>query len=419
VRLAAASATDQGRVRSNNEDAFLIDDQRALFAVADGMGGHRGGEVASHTAIEALRASMANGTPLHDAITRANTAVLTRAAGDDELTGMGTTMTAVVAVGGRQLLVGHVGDSRAYLLHDGTLHRATDDHSLVEELVREGRLTPEQAEAHPQRAIVTRALGVDRDVDVDLYTLDVETGDRVVLCSDGLTTMVRERDIERLARAEQDPQRLAEALVSAANDAGGEDNITVVVIDVLEADPVVAHDPTALVAEQTVPVSRSAVVAPPDPPEPRAPRAKGSRGRTVRSAILVVLPLLLILGAATAALGWYARSSYFVGASGKEVVIYKGVPGGVLGWNPTVDRRTGIAVGSLPALDRDRVTTNGARGSLATADAYVGRLRAAADAVSTTTTTRPKRTTTTTRPKRTTTTTRPRVTGTTIAKVGP
>ena len=361
---------------------------------------------------------MANGTPLHDAITRANTAVLTRAAGDDELTGMGTTMTAVVAVGGRQLLIGHVGDSRAYLLHDGTLRRATDDHSLVEELVREGRLTPEQAEAHPQRAIVTRALGVDSEVEVDLYTLDVETGDRVVLCSDGLTTMVRERDIERLARAEQDPQRLAEALVGAANEAGGEDNITVIVIDVLEADPVVAHDPTALVAEQTVPVSRSAVVAPPDPPEPRVPRAKGSRGRTVRSAILVVLPLLLIVGAATAALGWYARSSYFVGASGSEVVIYKGVPGGVLGWNPTVDRRTGLVVASLPALDRDRVTTNGARGSLATAVAYVGRLRAAADAVaSTTTTTRPKRTTTTTRPRRTTTTTRPRVTVTT--KVGP
>jgi serine/threonine protein phosphatase PrpC len=145
VKLAAASATHQGLVRSNNEDAFLIDDQRALFAVADGMGGHRGGEVASRTAIEALRASVANGSPLHEAIERANAAVLSRAAGDDELTGMGTTLTAVTTVGGRQLLIGHVGDSRAYLLHDGDLHRATDDHSLVEELVREGRLTPEQA----------------------------------------------------------------------------------------------------------------------------------------------------------------------------------------------------------------------------------------------------------------------------------
>jgi serine/threonine protein phosphatase PrpC len=413
VKLAAASATDQGLVRSNNEDAFLIDDQRALFAVADGMGGHRGGEVASHTAIEALRAAIANGTPLHDAITRANTAVLTRAAGDDELTGMGTTMTAVIAVGGRQLLIGHVGDSRAYLLHEGTLRRATDDHSLVEELVRDGRLTPEQAEAHPQRAIVTRALGVDDDVDVDLYTLDVEAGDRVVLCSDGLTTMVRERDIERLARTETDPQRLAEALVNAANAAGGEDNVTIVVIDVLEIDPATVFDPSPPLADESPALSRSAVVAPPDPPEPPTPRAArlaGSRRRAVRSVILVLLPLLVIVGIATAALGWYARSSYFVGASGNEVVIYKGVPGGVLGWNPTVDKRTGVAVADLPALDRDRVQTNNARGSLATVQAYVGRLEAATTSTTTTTltttTTRPKRTTTTTKPKRVTTTTR-------------
>jgi serine/threonine protein phosphatase PrpC len=416
VRLAAASATDQGLVRGNNEDAFLIDDQRALFAVADGMGGHRGGEVASRTAIEALRAAIANGVPLHDAITRANAAVLTRAAGDDELTGMGTTITAVIAVGGRQLLIGHVGDSRAYLLHDGAMHRATDDHSLVEELVREGRLTPEQAESHPQRAIVTRALGVDDHVEVDLYTLDIETGDRVVLCSDGLTTMVRERDIERMARTETDPQRLAEALVRAANDAGGEDNTTVVVIDVLETDPVAAPDPTALLTEPVSAASRSAVVAPPDPPEPPAPkepRPKGTRRRAVRSLILVLLPLLLIVGAATAALGWYARGSYYVGAAGGEVVIYKGVPGGVLGWNPTVDQRTRVAVADLPALDRDRVQTNSSRGSLSTARAYVGRLEFAATSTtttSTTTTTRPKRTTTTTTKKST------RVTTSTIAK---
>jgi protein phosphatase len=220
MRLEAASATDQGKVRANNEDALLIDDQRALFAVADGMGGHRGGEVASHTAIEALRAAVANGVALHDAIEKANTAVLERAAGDDSLEGMGTTMTAAIALGGHQLLVGHVGDSRAYLLHDGALSRATEDHSLVEELVREGRLTPEQAESHPRRSVVTRALGMDA-VEVDLYTIDVEAGDRLILCSDGLNTMVRERDIERIARNEPDPQRLAEALVTAANAAGG------------------------------------------------------------------------------------------------------------------------------------------------------------------------------------------------------
>lgn len=417
MKLAAASATDQGLHRSNNEDAFLVDDQRALFAVADGMGGHRGGEVASQTAIEALRASVANGVPLHDAISGANTAVRARAAGDDELTGMGTTMTALIAIGGHQLLVGHVGDSRAYLLHDGTLRRATDDHSLVEELVREGRLTPEQAESHPQRAIVTRALGVDERVDVDLYTLDIEVGDRVVLCSDGLTTMVRERDIERLARTESDPQRLAEGLVAAANAAGGDDNITVVVVDVLEVDPSTAPDPTALLAAQAAP-SRSAVIAPPDPPEPRAPkppRPRGSRSRTVRAVVLVLLPLVLIVGAATVALGFYARGSYFVGASGTEVVIYKGVPGGVLGWKPTVDQRTGLDVAKLGALDRDRVQANSTRGSLGTTRSYVERLQVAATSTTTTsTTTTPttvkKATPTTVKKPATPTTRRPTVT---------
>jgi PPM family protein phosphatase len=419
MKLAAASATDQGLVRANNEDAFLIDDQRALFAVADGMGGHRGGEVASHTAIEALRAEIANGTAMEDAIIRANDAVIDRAEGDDELTGMGTTLTAILAVGGNRLLIGHVGDSRAYLLRAGNLERMTDDHSLVEELVREGRLTPEQAESHPQRAIVTRALGVTDEVDVDEYELDANLGDRIVLCSDGLTTMVRERDIERLARTEADPQHLAEALVAAANDAGGEDNTTVVVIDVLEVDDrVVDTDRATLRSEQAVPISRSTVVAPPDPPDPPVPRAErssGSRGRAVRATILVLLPLLLILGAATAALGWYARGSYYVGESDNEVVIYKGVPGGVLGWNPTVDQRTGVPVALLPALDRDRVETNSTRGSLATAQSYVVRLQFAATSTTTTTETT---TTTTTKPKRTTTTTKPRTT-TTAKAVAP
>jgi serine/threonine protein phosphatase PrpC len=419
MKLAAASATDQGLVRQNNEDSFLIDDQRALFAVADGMGGHRGGEVASRTAIEALRAAVANGFALHEAIGRANLAVLERAAGDTELSGMGTTLTAVVALGGHQILIGHVGDSRAYLLQDGSLHRATDDHSLVEEMVREGRLTPEQAESHPQRAIVTRALGVDEELAVDLYTLDVAERDRVVLCSDGLTTMVRERDIERMTRTEADPQRLADALVAAANAAGGEDNITVVVIDVLEVDAPRAPDPALLAtADEADEPSRSAVVAPPEPDEPtppREPRPAGARRRAVRGVVLVLLPLVLIVGAAAAALGWYARSSYYVGAAGDEVVIYKGVPGGVLGWNPTVDERTGLHVEDLSTLDRDRVMTNSSRGSLATAREYVQALENATTTTSTTTTTvrrtpTTRRTTPTTRKPRTATTV-PRKTG--------
>src|SRR4029079_16075222 len=152
--------------------------------------------------IEALRAAIAGGRGVQDAITSANDAVIERARGNQELTGMGTTLTALVVAGGRQLLIGHVGDSRAYLIHEGVLRRITDDHSLVEELVREGRLTSEQADSHPQRHVVTRGLGVDDEVEVDLYAIEVIVGDRVVICSDGLTTMVRERDIERIVRSE-------------------------------------------------------------------------------------------------------------------------------------------------------------------------------------------------------------------------
>jgi len=265
MKLATGSATDTGLVRGNNEDAFLVDGEHQLYAVADGMGGHRGGEVASRTAVEALRAAFAGGRGVEAAITSANDAVIERARGDSGLTGMGTTLTALTVKGGRQLLIGHVGDSRAYMIHDGAIRRITEDHSLVEELVREGRLTPEQADAHPQRHVVTRALGIDEQIDVDLYTLDVTEGDRVVLCSDGLTTMIRERDVERIARSEPDPQRAAEQLVDAANAAGGEDNTSVVVVDVLEVDPVSVFD----AEEVPEPPSPARVMAPaPDVPEP-------------------------------------------------------------------------------------------------------------------------------------------------------
>jgi protein phosphatase len=322
---------------------------------------------------------------------------------------MGTTMTAVTVAGPSQLLIGHVGDSRAYLLRNGEMVRLTDDHSLVEELVREGRLTPEQAEAHPQRAVVTRALGVDEDVEVDTYEISVDPGDRLLICSDGLTTMVRERDIERLARSERDPQRAADVLVGAANDAGGEDNITVIVIDVI--DVLEATAPPEDGAAALAPAEPPTTIAPeaPAPFVPVEPRARRSRLRTIRGVMFVVLPLVVILGVAAGVLGWYARSSYFVGASRNEVVIYKGVPGGVLGWDPTVDRRTGLQVDALQPLDQDRVRTNSTRGSLSTAEAFVGRLQESVASTSTTTTT-VKKPTTTTRPRRrpTTTTTRKR-----------
>jgi PPM family protein phosphatase len=321
---------------------------------------------------------------------------------------MATTMTAVVVAGGSQLLVGHVGDSRAYLMHEGILTRITDDHSLVEELVREGRLTAEQAESHPRRNIVTRAVGIDAEVEVDLYTIEVASGDRVVLCSDGLTTMVRERDIERLARNEPDPQRAAELLVDAANRAGGEDNTSIVILDVLEVAPAVVPDPDALVeAAEAKPTYREPMRPAPEPepaPPPRVPTA--SWGSRIRGTLLLFVPLILVLAIAVGGVGFYARRSYYVGFAANRVVIYKGVPGGVLGWNPTVERRTSLTAGVLTQIDRQRVAAGSGRGSLEDARQFVSNLQAHVNATSTTTTTTTRPRTSTTRPRTVTTTAR-------------
>jgi protein phosphatase len=192
LRVDVGASSDVGHLRTGNEDAFLVDDRLELYAVADGMGGHNAGEVASATALEALRAAIASGEALDAAIVRANSAVFEKAATDRALDGMGTTLTAVAIIGEATLLIGHVGDSRGYRIRDGVLEQITDDHSLVEELVREGRLSPEEAEIHPRRSVITRALGIDANVEVDLYTLEARTGDRIVRCSDGLPTLLRD-----------------------------------------------------------------------------------------------------------------------------------------------------------------------------------------------------------------------------------
>ncbi len=258
MKLVAGYATDVGRVRDGNEDSFVVDGQLALFAVADGMGGHLGGEVASRTAIETLRAAVASGNTIDDAVRRANAAVFERAGTDESLSGMGTTLTALVPGGPAALLFGHVGDSRAYLARGDDLIRLTEDHSLVEELVREGRITEEQAAVHPQRSIITRALGVEPEIDVDLYPLVVATGDRVLLCSDGLTTMIEEAAVQRLLHDNADPQTAAEQLVDAALQAGGTDNVTAVVIDISEVDATGDLDSVAAIAGTAPPATGDA-----------------------------------------------------------------------------------------------------------------------------------------------------------------
>lgn len=411
MRVAVGSSTHPGQVRDNNEDSFLVDERLALFAVADGLGGHQAGEIASRDALEAIRAAIAGGAPLNEAILAANRSVYERAAADEALRGMATTVTAVVPAGGAAVLIGQVGDSRAYLLREGELHRLTEDHSLVEELVREGRITPEQAAVHPQRAIITRALGLDPNVEVDLSTTDVQAGDRVVLCSDGLTTMVREREIEQIARSEPDPARAADRLVDSANQAGGEDNITVVVVDVLEVDPSVVPDPEilALTTPRPAPPPEAPVDRPAGPPASAA--APPRRSRRLRNVVLAVVPVVVVIALAFATLTWYARRTYYVGLDGDDVALYRGVPGGFLWWDATVERRSDLTVDDLTDAERAPLDDGAAEGSRERAAAYLERLeRRIEERSTTTTTTRPRdpSTTSTTRPRTTTTTTTPR-----------
>jgi serine/threonine protein phosphatase PrpC len=237
VRIVAGAVTDVGRVRDHNEDGYLLEDDLGLFALADGMGGHLGGEVASATALDALRSAFTERHDLRDAVVAANDAVYAKSAGDDNLRGMGTTLTAgVLGDDGETLIIGHVGDSRAYLLRDGALRRVTTDHSLVEELIQAGELTEEEAMRDPRRSMITRAIGLERGVEVDLFPIVLIRGDRFLICSDGLTDMVSEADLADVLVNDPDPTSAAQHLVDAANAAGGVDNITVVIADVISDD---------------------------------------------------------------------------------------------------------------------------------------------------------------------------------------
>ena len=230
----SAGRTDPGRVRRRNEDSFVLDPP--MFAVADGMGGAQAGEVASRLAAAAFREyhdadQLAPDERVQAIIHAANRRIYERARTDSDVSGMGTTVTAALLLGGKVTL-GHVGDSRAYRIRDDELEQLTDDHSLVGDLMRSGRLTPEEAEAHPQRSVITRALGTDPEVDIDMTAVDARPGDLFLLCSDGLTTMVADEDILGILAAAPTLDDAARELVRAANTGGGEDNVTVVLFRV-------------------------------------------------------------------------------------------------------------------------------------------------------------------------------------------
>ena len=230
--------TDTGRQRRDNEDNAFV--RAPLFVVADGMGGAQAGEVASQLAVEEFHEALPDEGSAEERLTEriraANRRIYDLSRTQHEHAGMGTTLTAVY-LDDDHLAVAHVGDSRAYIFRDGELTRLTQDHSLVEELVRQGKLTEEQAAEHPQRSIITRALGIEGDVEVDTWSYAMRAGDVVLLCSDGLTSMIGEEQIVQILRAEHSLDRAADGLIGGANDAGGRDNITVVLFRLEETDP--------------------------------------------------------------------------------------------------------------------------------------------------------------------------------------
>jgi serine/threonine protein phosphatase PrpC len=240
MMLRSGHLTHPGRKRRHNEDSYVHDPP--LFAIADGMGGAKAGEIASGLAVDALRdwpgGDADDETRVVALVQEANRRVYARANEDVDASGMGTTMTAaLVDTENHHVTIGHVGDSRAYLVRDGELTQLTDDHSLVGELIRSGKLTPEEAEVHPQRSVITRALGTEPEVDVDTLAVDTRSGDIFLICSDGLSGMVSDRAILRILRENRsDLQTAAKALIAAANRGGGDDNITVVLFGFDTAD---------------------------------------------------------------------------------------------------------------------------------------------------------------------------------------
>jgi protein phosphatase len=377
--------SDIGLHRKTNEDTFVV--QPPLYAVCDGMGGASAGEVASGLAAETLAAEVAKGTPIHAAAEAANAAVYQRAHDNVEQSGMGTTLTAFV-LEGRTARFAHIGDSRAYLLRDGELRQVSDDHSLVGEMMRDGRLTAEEAAVHPHRSILSRALGTEPSARIDEFTEDVLPGDVLLLCSDGLSGPVS-ADAIRLALTRSDPQAAAERLILEARKQGGPDNITAVVVHLDEGPHGAADDgseETTLVqpadpASEEVTGELPFVIDAPEPDTPEVdaadalaaqaatlradgegapapdPSADAARRRKRRLRRLWIVALVLVVLTAALAAGAYTLTTvYYVGVDEGTLTIYSGVPAKV-GPIPlhAVYRRSYVGYETLPPRAKEMV----------------------------------------------------------------
>ncbi|HYP23040.1 MAG TPA: Stp1/IreP family PP2C-type Ser/Thr phosphatase [Actinomycetota bacterium] len=366
MNVAVGVQTDVGRVRKRNEDSYLL--EAPIYGVADGMGGHIAGDVASATAVASITEGIGSGRPedataLAELVSRANGAVWEKARSDPSLRGMGTTCT-VMMIDDGVAHVAHVGDSRAYLLRDGSFRQITEDHTLVERMVREGKLSAEEAANHPQRNIITRTLGVDANVQVDAFDERLADGDRILITSDGLTSMVEGREIATVLDQEEDPQAAADRLVEMANDAGGEDNITVVVLHVGKPGPndgSPAPPPQAPARHDT----RSGA-------EPEV--AAGPGGRRWVGPLLKTLTVLAVLAVAGVfTVRWVLSNSWYVRLSDEGVVtIYEGIPEEIAGMSfSDVREESDVAEADIPESFRDELEDGKKFESLEDAQGYV------------------------------------------------
>jgi protein phosphatase len=379
--FASGAATDVGQVRAHNEDNFVVAD--TVFVVADGMGGHNGGEVASQIAVDRL-AGIGLVSSIDDlvrGVQEANADILERAREQPEFRGMGTTVVMLADIeraGSHRLGVANVGDSRLYRVADSGLHQHTEDHSLVEALVRDGRLTPAEAAAHPQRNIVTRALGIDDKVLVDAWELVPVVGDRYALCSDGLFGEIDDGEIHEVLQATSSPQDAADELVRRAREAGGRDNITVVVVDVIEADPSEERSDDRVAGIHKALFGNVLGDAGPTTPDPRrdetpsgfVPPAMTWRVGLFTAAVLaVVIGVLVVVSA-------IGRSGYTV-AEGDNgtVVILKGRDGGFLFFGQTLEVESDIDVDELPPVAIAAVRDGQRFDALETAELYLENLQ--------------------------------------------
>jgi serine/threonine protein phosphatase PrpC len=366
MRTRVGATTDIGQIREGNEDAILINDP--LYAVADGMGGHRGGEVASNLALQTVEQMFAQrqGT-LTEQVERANRAVFERSQSDRDVSGMGTTLTAALIEGGAVRLA-HVGDSRAYLFRGGKLQLLTEDHTLVHRMVVEGEITETEAENHPHRSVLTRALGVEGDVRVDETKVEVREGDRLLLCTDGLTGMLSEDEIELILQDVRDPQEAVDRLVREANRAGGIDNITAVIIDFTEGGRVDGSG-TNEVSQTRPPTTQhpTPTMAPPPPAggdvttwsgpptTRRQPAPKAARPPTARKLVVALGIVLAVAIVGFVGVRLYLDSQWFVGVSNGRVAIFRGVPAEVAG----LDMNSVVVETSIRAGDAEELAVAG------------------------------------------------------------